>query len=174
MKNKKVFFIVEASVIAAIYTVLTSVLWEFSSFAIQVRVSEALSVLPAFSAGAVPGLFVGCLISNLLRGNIIDAVFGSLTTLLSAYLGRIIHKKVSGKLGLYLMLMPSVVLNAVAVPLILYYGYGLSSFAGFEGTGAVLAAYAVSVLIGQSLSCYGLGIPLYYVLKRIYKNIGKI
>ncbi len=174
MKNKRVLKLVQAAVIAAIYTVLTSVLWEFSSLAVQVRVSEALSVLPAFNSGAVPGLFVGCLLSNLFRGNIIDAIFGSLTTLVSAYLGRLIYKKVKGKSAVCLMLIPSVLLNALTVPFILYYGYGYSEFMGYDRVGIVLALYGVSVLIGQAISCYVLGVPLFKLLWRIDERTGMI
>lgn len=167
MKNKRVLKIVQSAVIAAIYVVLTSLLWEFSSFAIQVRASEALNVLPCFTSAAVPGIFVGCLISNLVRGNVIDGIFGSLTTLVAAILGRWIYKKVKGKKALYLMLLPSVVLNALTVPFILYYGYGMSDFLGFDSVWTVLGLYAVSVLAGQIISCYVLGIPLYHMIKRI-------
>ncbi|MBE6544151.1 MAG: QueT transporter family protein [Ruminococcaceae bacterium] len=167
MKNKKVLKTVQAAVIAAIYAVLTSLLWEFSSLAIQVRASEALSVLPCFTPSAVPGLFVGCLISNIIRGNFIDAIFGSLTTLVASVLGKLIYKKTKGKKAVYLMLVPSVVLNAIAIPFILYYGYGMSSFAGFEGVWTVLGIYSVSVFAGQMISCYGLGIPLYHMLCKI-------
>ncbi len=170
MKNRKILGTVKAALVAAIYAVLTSILWEFSSLAVQVRVSEALSVLPAFSGASVAGLFAGCLISNLLRGNFIDAVFGSLTTLIAAWLGRVIYKKARCKGRVYLMLLPSVIFNAITVPLILYYGYGMSSFAGFEGTWAVLGIYSLSVLIGQVISCYALGIPLYKILEKIDKK----
>lgn len=65
---KKTSFIVYAAVIAALYAVLTMALWEFSSLAIQVRLSEALCILPLFTPAAVPGLFIGCAVANILSG----------------------------------------------------------------------------------------------------------
>ena len=70
MRNKKVLLIVQAALIAAIYVVLTYFISAFNlaSGAIQVRISEALTILPVFTPAAIPGLFIGCLLSNLLTG----------------------------------------------------------------------------------------------------------
>ena len=87
MRNSKVQFIVHAAMIAAIYVVLTYFISAFNlaSGAIQVRISEALTILPYFTPAAIPGLFVGCLLANLLTGAAIyDVIFGSLATLLGA------------------------------------------------------------------------------------------
>lgn len=84
MRNKKVLFITQAAVIAAIYVVLTIFISAFNlaSGAIQVRVSEALTVLPFFTPAAIPGLAIGCFLSNLITGAAVyDVVFGSLATL---------------------------------------------------------------------------------------------
>lgn len=81
MRNKKVLLIVQAALIAAIYVVLTYFISAFNlaSGAIQVRISEALTILPVFTPAAIPGLFIGCLLSNLLTGCMpLDVVFGSL------------------------------------------------------------------------------------------------
>ena len=78
MKNKKVLFLVQAAMIAAIYVVLTYFISAFNlaSGAIQVRISEALVILPYFTPAAIPGLFLGCLLSNLLTGGMIwDVIF---------------------------------------------------------------------------------------------------
>ena len=85
MRNKKVLFLTQAAVIAAIYVVLTIFISAFNlaSGAIQVRISEALTILPFFTPAAIPGLAIGCLLSNLLTGAAVyDVVFGSLATLL--------------------------------------------------------------------------------------------
>ena len=85
MRNKKVLLIVQAALIAAIYVVLTYFISAFNlaSGAIQVRISEALTILPVFTPAAIPGLFIGCLLSNLLTGCMpLDVVFGSLATLI--------------------------------------------------------------------------------------------
>ena len=83
MRNKKVLFAVQAAMIAALYVVLTYItnLLGLASGTIQVRFSEALCILPVFTPAAIPGLFIGCLISNLITGGIIwDIIFGSIAT----------------------------------------------------------------------------------------------
>ena len=85
MKNKKLVFICQAAVIAALYVVLTYVFSAFASGVIQVRVSEALTILPAFTPAAIPGLVIGCLLSNTLTGCVLlDIIFGSVATLIGA------------------------------------------------------------------------------------------
>ena len=88
MKNNqsgKVLFIAQAAMIAAIYVVLTLIGASFSYGEVQVRISEALTILPAFTPAAIPGVFLGCLISNILGGCILpDIIFGSLATLVGA------------------------------------------------------------------------------------------
>ena len=85
MRDRKVLYLVQAAAIAAIYVVLTTVFAAFSFGEIQIRLSEALTVLPYFTPAAVPGLFVGCIIGNLLGGAIpVDIVCGSIATLLGA------------------------------------------------------------------------------------------
>ena len=85
MRDKKVQFIVEAAAIAAIYVVLTVVFSAISFGEVQLRFSEALTILPYFTPAAIPGLFVGCLIGNLFGGAIpLDIIFGSLATLIGA------------------------------------------------------------------------------------------
>ena len=82
--RRTLLFIARAAVIAALYAVLTMVLWSTSSGIIQFRLSEALCVLPAFTTAAIPGLTIGCALANLIAGHPLDAVFGSLATLIAA------------------------------------------------------------------------------------------
>ena len=85
MKNKGTLFLVQAALIAAVYVVLTLVFAPFSYGEIQVRISEALTILPFFTPAAIPGLFVGCILANLLGGAIpLDIAFGSIATLIGA------------------------------------------------------------------------------------------
>ena len=163
-KNKKLRSLTEGAMIAAIYGVLTLVFWQFSSMQIQVRVSEALCILPLFTPAAVPGLTVGCFLANMLMGNVWDAVFGSFATLLAAA----VAYKLKDKRPSFHLLGPlaCVVFNALIVPLVLYFGYGVTTFGNETGTWLVLGLQAVSVAIGQVIACYGLGMPLYYLLKR--------
>ena len=85
MKNKNLSFMTQAAMIAAIYVVLTYIFAPFSFGEVQVRISEALTILPIFTPAAIPGLFAGCLIGNILGGAILpDIVFGSIATLIGA------------------------------------------------------------------------------------------
>ena len=87
MKNKSTLFLVQAALIAAVYVVLTLVFAPFSYGEIQVRISEALTILPFFTPAAIPGLFVGCILANLLGGAIpLDIAFGSIATSSELYL----------------------------------------------------------------------------------------
>ena len=85
MKNKSVLFMAQAAMIAAIYVVLTIVFAPSSFGEVQVRIAEALTILPVFTPAAIPGLFIGCLIGNILGGALLpDIIFGSLATLIGA------------------------------------------------------------------------------------------
>ena len=88
MQKKNIQFLTQAAMIAAIYVVLTFVANAFglANYAVQVRFSEALTILPIFTPAGIPGLFIGCLISNILTGCAIpDIIFGSLATLIGAF-----------------------------------------------------------------------------------------
>lgn len=108
MDNKRTKYIVKAGIIAAIYVVLTIVLEPISFGPIQFRISEAMTVLPFFIPEAIPGLFIGCFFANFAGGSAIDIFFGSLTTLLAAYL----TSKMPNK---YLATIPPILLNAFIV-----------------------------------------------------------
>ena len=151
MKNKlNVGFITRAAIIGAIYAALT--LLPFSSSLIQFRVSEALTVLPFFTPAAIPGLFVGCLIGNLLNGlPFYDILFGSLATLTAAFMTYKIK-------NMYLAPLPPVIVNALVVgPMVAFY-VGVPFYMGMLYVGA-----------GQLAVCYLLGLPLLMAL-RPYKN----
>lgn len=138
-----------AAMIAAVYVVLTLVSYPISYGMFQVRISEALLILPYFTPAAIPGLFVGTFIANSVGGlGLPDMVFGSLATLLSAYL----VSKIGNK---YLVPLPPVLINAVVVGLVLNYVLGLPFFMA-----------AMWVGIGQVIACYGLGLPLLLFLEK--------
>ena len=149
--GKKLRFWVQASIIAAVYAALTIMLAPISYGLMQVRISEALTVLPFFTPAAIPGLFVGCLISNIFTGNIIDIVLGSLATLLAALASYKLKKHP------VLVPLPPVLFNAVVVGSILYYIYSV---------GVPLWSCMLWVGAGQLLACYLLGYPLL----RYFKN----
>ena len=119
--TKKTRYITRAAVIAALYVVLT---WFSALFGlsgqnlIQVRLSEALCILPYFTPAAVPGLAIGCLISNLLTGaHVLDIVFGTLATLLGAIGTRLLKK------WRFLAPLPPILANTIIVPFVLRYAY---------------------------------------------------
>ena len=153
MKHKQILFITQGAMIAAVYTVLTCFINAFglANGAIQIRISEALTILPAFTPAAVPGLFVGCLLSNTLTGCAIwDILFGSLATLLGA-LGTYFlrnHK-------FFLLPLPPILANTLIVPFVLQYVY--------QAPGGILYLM-LTVGIGEILSCGVLGLLLYRVL----------
>lgn len=138
--------------IAAVYAVLTLVLAPVSMGAVQCRISEALTVLPLFTPVAIPGLFIGCLIANIFLGSVYDVIFGSLTTLLAAFLTYRFRRN-----KLIAMLFP-VVLNGVVVG-----GYiGL-----FLDRSMAVWVCMLMVAIGQAVACYGLGLPLCTLLEKL-------
>ena len=149
----------QGAIIAAIYALLTIFLAPISSGLVQCRVAEAMSVLPYFTFSAVPGLFIGCLLANLLTGTpIYDVLFGSLATLIAAYLTYALRNRVPK----YLAPMPSVVVNALVVGWLLtsVYQVGVSFWAA--------AGY---VAIGQAIACFALGLPLMTLLERFRGKI---
>ena len=157
MKNKNITFMTQAAMIAAIYVVLTYVFAPFSFGEIQVRISEALTILPVFTPAAIPGLFVGCLIGNILGGAILpDIIFGSIATLIGAFFTYQLRNR-----NQFLASLPPVIANTVIVPFVLYYGYGVTLPIPFM---------MLTVGVGEVLSCGVLGMVLYFALKK-YKNI---
>lgn len=162
MRNKKVMFITQAAMIAALYVVLTLFISAFNlaNGAIQIRISEALTILPFFTPAAIPGLFVGCLISNIVTGCApFDVVFGSLATLLGAVGTYLISR---GKLSKFLAPLPPIIANTIIVPFVLAYVYQA------EGT---IPFFMLTVGIGEVVSCGILGMVLFFALEKQAKKI---
>jgi uncharacterized membrane protein len=152
--KKSTLFLTRAAIIAALYVVLTelSALIGLSSGIIQFRLSEALCILPIFTAAAIPGLAVGCVLANLLTGAVVwDVIFGSLATLLGA-LGAYALRRFK-----YLAPVPTIIANALIVPFVLRYAYSL------EGT---IPFFMLTVGIGEVVTCGGLGTVLTAALSR--------
>ena len=153
MKSKKLVFICQAAVIAALYVVLTYVFSAFASGVIQVRVSEALTILPAFTPAAIPGLVIGCLLSNTLTGCVLlDIIFGSVATLIGA-LGSYALRRHT-----WLVPIPPIVSNMIIVPFVLRFAYGATDAFPFM---------IATVGSGEIISCYLLGMILYGALKKV-------
>ena len=117
MKNKKALFITQAAVIAALYVVLV-VIFNYISFGpIQFRVAEALTILPYFTPAAIPGLFIGCILANVIGGAVVwDIIFGSIATLIGAVFTYLLRKK-----SKFLAPLPPVLANTIIVPWVLKY-----------------------------------------------------
>ncbi len=153
----RIRFVCQAGIVAALYTVLTCLVGAFglANGAIQFRVSEALCVLPVFMPAAVPGLTVGCLLSNILTGCLWqDILFGPVATLLGA-LGAWLLRRLSP----WLAPLPTVAANTLIVPFILAYAYhaegGLPYLMLTVGIGEILSAYVLGMVLLLALRRYG-------------------
>lgn len=145
----------QGAMIAALYVVLTFIanLAGLASGVIQLRLSEALTILPIFTAAAVPGLAVGCVLANLLTGCAVwDVVFGSLATLIGAIGTRLLRKK-----SPVLVVLPPILSNIIIVPLVLQRVYGVEDAYWY---------LAMTVGAGEIISCGILGLLLYSSLKK--------
>ena len=157
MKNKGTQFLAEAAVIGAIYVVLTVLFAPLSYGEVQVRFSEALTILPFFTPAAIPGLFIGCIIANLFGGAIpVDIIFGSIATLI----GAVFTYKLRNQ-SRFLAPLPPIIANAVIVPFVLRFGYGVN---------LPIPLMMLTVGIGEVISCAVFGLILQTTLLK-YKNV---
>ena len=153
--RKKIVYICQSGLIAALYTVLTVFVGAFglASGAVQFRVSEALCVLPFFTPAAIPGLTIGCLISNLLTGCLWqDILFGTVATLIGAVGARMLKKV------FWLVPLPTVLANTIIVPFVLAYAYHMEGGLPFlmltVGAGEILSAYVLGMVLLLALKKY--------------------
>jgi uncharacterized membrane protein len=153
-KVRKITF---AAIIAAIYSALTLTL-SFASFGVvQFRVAEGLTVLPFFSSFAIPGLFIGCIVSNVISPmGTPDLIFGSLATLLAAVITYYIGKS-NIKFKKYIAPLPPVIVNAVIIGIMLKVLYVKDM---------PLYLCMIQVGLGQLVCCYGIGLPLISVIQK--------
>lgn len=159
MKNKTLQ-LTRAAVIAALYIVLTFISYalSLSSGTIQLRLSESLSVISVFTPAGIYGCTIGCLISNILTGACpLDIVFGSVATLLGAVGTRLIGRKIK-----WLAPFPTIISNTIIIPLVLRFGYGFKP----------LPLLFITVFIGEFLSCFVIGMPLYFLLRKNKRLLG--
>lgn len=159
IKNERILFMTRSAVIAAMYVVLTVLFAPISFGTMQVRIAEILTVLPMFTPAAVPGLFIGCILGNLLGGAVIwDTVFGSLATLIGAVGAWAVRK------NRWLVPLSNIAANTLIVPFILRYAYN-----------EPLPIYLlmVYVLAGEMISCYLIGELFITVLLKQKKLFSK-
>lgn len=155
MKKKNALYLTHAAVIAAIYVVLV-VIFDYWSFGvIQFRIAEAMTILPFFTPAAIPGLFIGCLLANLLGGAIpADILFGSLATLIGAILSYKLRKH------RWLVPLPPIIANLLIVPFVLKYGYGVKD---------AIPYMMATVGLGEVIVCGIIGMVLLFALDK-YKS----
>lgn len=152
MKNKNVLYLCQGAMIAALYVVLCLVFEPISFGAIQCRIAEALTILPCFTPAAIPGVTIGCFISNLIGGgSYLDVIFGTLATLIGA-LGTYWLRR-----NVFLAPVPPILSNTIIIPLVLRFAY-------FDASPFYFLAFTVG--IGEVLSCGILGLMLYFVVNR--------
>ena len=158
MKRIQTREIAFGGIIAALYVILTYVANAFglASGVIQVRISEALTILPVFTVAAIPGVTIGCLLANLLTGCAFwDIVFGSAATLLGAIGTRLLRKHP------YIAWIPPVVSNMAIIPVVLQKVYNVPDAWWY---------LVITVGIGEIISCGVLGIVLYQVSCKVLPN----
>ena len=156
MKNKqKIRGVAVGAVVAALYVVLTYLanMLGLASGAVQVRLSEILTVMPVFTPYAIPGLFIGCVLANVLTGCALwDVVFGSLATLIGA-IGTYLLRKHN-----LLSLVPPILANAIIVPFVLLFVYSLDGtyfyFFATVGIGEVISCGVFGTILLKSLKKY--------------------
>lgn len=160
MNNKSLRYLTTAAMIAAIYAVLCILLAPISYAAIQVRIAEALTILPAFTPAAIPGLTVGCLLANILGGcPIMDIIFGTLATLIGAVGTYLLRSRKT------LIWMPPVVSNTIIVSI-------FSIYIPFMGESDDSLWYIMlTVCIGELISVCILGYLLYFALKKVNTKV---
>ena len=144
-QSSKIIYFTQAALIAAIYTVLTMIAagFDLASGAIQVRFSEALTIMPFFTPAAIPGLTIGCLLSNLLTGCALpDIIFGSLATFLGAVGSYALRR------NRWLCALPPIISNMLIIPFILTYAYHIPGG---------IPLFMLTVGTGELISCMGLG-----------------
>lgn len=143
-RDPKVLRITQGAVIAALYVVLTLVFAPISFGPVQVRIAEALCILPMFTPAAIPGLFIGCLIANLIGGGImLDVIFGSIATLIGAVFGYMLRS------NRWLVPLPAIIANTLIVPFVLRYGYGVVDI--------VIPVLMFQIMVGEIAGCFVLG-----------------
>jgi uncharacterized membrane protein len=161
--SHKIRTITMSAVIAGLYTALTMLSYAFGldKGAIQLRLSESLAVLPALTPAAIPGLFMGCMLSSFLcAAHLLDVLFGSLVTLVAAMICYAIRGAARWRLGAFLFPLPNVLLNALFIPLLLMFVYGVGDAYPF---------LFLTVGVGELITSGIFGMLLYFAMKKNQK-----
>lgn len=168
----------QGAIIAALYVVLSLLTYQFSYLEIQCRVAEALCMTIFFTPAGAWGVVIGCFITNMFGGSWLDTVCGTFATLVAVLLTLPIVKSIKKKVGYDLDLkhsllipIPTVLVNAALIPFVLYYGYGISQMGSATAKTSVLLLMALSVGIGEIISCYVFGPILVKVIKTVENHL---
>ena len=166
MKQQTSKSLVFSAMIATLYVVLSflSNAFGLASGAIQIRISEALTILPFFTPAAIPGLAIGCLLFNLLSGAaILDIIFGTIATLLGAVVSYLLRKPAKKiKWMRFLLPIPTILSNAFIIPWVLKTAYGISDAYWY---------LVFTVGLGELISCGVLGMILLFALLPIQQQL---
>ena len=141
----------------SLYVVITIMLQPFSYGQIQVRVSEALCILPLYDKLSIISITLGCLISNTYMGNIYDMIFGTLATFIGLIFTYLLRKK-----NFFVATSPTLISNAIIIPFVLKYGYGFND--------VVIYMQALFILLGEAISVYFIGYLIRPFIKNNYKK----
>lgn len=159
MKNRKILFMTQGALIAALYVAFSFIAYSFGlsgNAVVQMRLSEMLTVLPAFMPAAIPGLAIGCLLTNLLTGWAVwDVIFGTLATLLGA-IGTFLLRK-----NKWLAPLPPILANTMILPPVLATVYG----------GATIPVFILTVGLGEIVCCGILGEILVFFMKKYQSKL---
>ena len=159
MKNSKILFMTQGALIAALYVAFSFIAYSFGlsgNAVVQMRLSEMLTVLPAFMPAAIPGLAIGCLLTNLLTGCAVwDVIFGTLATLLGA-IGTFLLRK-----NKWLAPLPPILANTMILPPVLATVYG----------GATIPVFILTVGLGEIVCCGILGEILVFFMKKYQSKL---
>ncbi len=162
INNKRANSISKCGIFAALYFMLCIVFYPLSFGGVQVRLAEALTILPLFFSEAIWGLTIGCLIANFFGNGILDVVFGTLATLISAILTYFIGKKIKNpNIRFFIGAIPPVVINAFVIPFTFLLSVNL-----IEGYFMLV----LQILLGQIISVYLFGTILNFSLNKIIKK----
>ncbi len=142
-----------AAIVAAVYAALTIILYPISFGTVQIRAAEALCLLPMLFPETALGLFVGCLLSNLVSGNPLDIIFGSLATLVAA----LITTKIKNK---WLAPLPAIVINGAVV------GCVLTATTVANASFLQYLLWCGSIMAGEGIALYLFGIPLVSIIEK--------
>lgn len=145
---------------SALYVILCIAFAPISYGLFQVRIAEALCIMPLFDDFAIISISFGCFLSNMLNGNVTDAIFGTLAT----FIGLLCIKLIKNN-NFFIKMAPTIISNTIIIPFVLKYAYGMIE------TPIIISAFFVA--LGEVVAVYVLGYLLYKALQKVYPNLIK-